>query len=302
MASSTRCNSSTVRKPDRLGETVKVNGGELVAHDQGRLVGDGDGRPEAGLACAGARERDDPGAEVEPVRLQDDGEPAASLLVAAAACWQPVDLTAHAARPSLLDRPDLSQVGRVILAGVRFGGSDLSAFVAAHRRESGEDYLVGALAPRGSELEEQVTGAGLDLDGGGACHARQSAAGRRLVRLEVPHERSVRRFCRCTIRTRRAGRMDQPHRTVATTRRTHRRRARASAVSRRRTAPCVMSRRRATHSYGGPSTRLRRAEGTAAISGEPGPRRRGRRTEEGKRDDAPPHHERGQPARTARCG
>jgi len=87
------------QETDRLGEAAEVHGGKLVAHDQGLPIGDVHWWPEAGLACAGAGEGDDPGAERELVRLQHDGVPTALLLVALTSRWQPVDLTPHAARP-----------------------------------------------------------------------------------------------------------------------------------------------------------------------------------------------------------
>lgn len=49
----------------------------------------------------------------------------------------------------LLDRPDLSQVDWIVPDGEWFGGCDVPAFVAAHRRQSGEDTLVRALPPCG---------------------------------------------------------------------------------------------------------------------------------------------------------
>ena len=58
----------------------------------------------------------------------------------------------------LLDGADLSQVGRIVLKGERFGGCDLSASVAAHRCQSGEDDLVRALAPGGAEFEKLIAG------------------------------------------------------------------------------------------------------------------------------------------------
>jgi len=45
-----------------LGESVQVDGGDLVAHDQGAASADLYGGPEAGLAGAGAREGYDLGA------------------------------------------------------------------------------------------------------------------------------------------------------------------------------------------------------------------------------------------------
>ncbi len=65
-------------------------------------------------------------------------------------------------RRVLLDRPNFSTVGRVVLHGARFCGGDLSAFVALHRCQSGQNDLVGALTPGGPDLEDEAAGAGLD--------------------------------------------------------------------------------------------------------------------------------------------
>jgi len=70
-------------------------------------------------------------------------------------------------RHVVLDRPNSSQVDRVVLDGPRFCGGDLSAFVALHRCQSGQNDLVGALTPGGPDLEDQAAGAGLDPHGGG---------------------------------------------------------------------------------------------------------------------------------------
>jgi len=72
----------------------------------------------------------------------------------------------------LVDRPDFNKVGWVVLDGARVCGSDLAAFVALHRCQSGQDDLIGALTPGRADLEEQVTGAGLNLDSGGVGHNR----------------------------------------------------------------------------------------------------------------------------------
>lgn len=57
------------------------------------------------------------------------------------------------------------------LDGASFLSRELAPFVAPHRLESGSDDLVGALTSRRAQLEEQVAGAGLDLDGGGVGHS-----------------------------------------------------------------------------------------------------------------------------------
>lgn len=78
-----------------IGEAVQVNCGDLVAHHQGAVTGDFDIGSEGGLSSAGAGERDDPGAEGKPIRLQDHGIPATLLLVPLPAGGQPVDLAPH---------------------------------------------------------------------------------------------------------------------------------------------------------------------------------------------------------------
>ena len=82
-----------------FGETVETDRRELIAHDQGRLIGDLHDWPEGGLASTGTGERDDPRAEGQPVGLQHDRIAATPLLVPFASRWQPIDLTPHGARP-----------------------------------------------------------------------------------------------------------------------------------------------------------------------------------------------------------
>lgn len=96
-----------------LCEAVEIDGRELVAHHQCLLISNDHRRPEDRLTSAGTRERDDPGAESEPVWLQDDGVPPTFLRVTFAARGQPIDLTPHAVqrcRPEWLGlqqgRPD----------------------------------------------------------------------------------------------------------------------------------------------------------------------------------------------------
>ena len=48
-----------------------------------------------------------------------------------------------------MDRPNFNKVGWVVLDGARVCGSDLAAFVALHRCQSGQNDLVGALTPGG---------------------------------------------------------------------------------------------------------------------------------------------------------
>jgi hypothetical protein len=78
-----------------FGQSVQVDGGDLVAHHQCPPVVDLNGWAEAGLSGAGAGEGDDPGAEGEPVWLQYDGVTTSLLLMALATRGQPVDLTPH---------------------------------------------------------------------------------------------------------------------------------------------------------------------------------------------------------------
>jgi hypothetical protein len=53
-----------VRSAGGFGEAIEIDRRELIAHDQGPLIGDLHDWPEGGLAGTGAGERDDPRAEL----------------------------------------------------------------------------------------------------------------------------------------------------------------------------------------------------------------------------------------------
>lgn len=59
--------------------------------------------------------------------------------------------------PVLLDRPDLREIDRIILDGPRFGGGELTTFLAPHGREGGQDDLVRALAPGVTTMSNVIT-------------------------------------------------------------------------------------------------------------------------------------------------
>jgi len=70
----------------------------------------------------------------------------------------------------LLDGVDLGAVFRVVLDRTSLGCCDPATFVAVHRLQRGPDDLVGALPTRCAELQEQVSGAPLELNGGRISH------------------------------------------------------------------------------------------------------------------------------------
>lgn len=60
----------------------------------------------------------------------------------------------------LLDRPDLSTIDGIVHDGARLGGGELTALVTSQRRESGQDDLIRALTPGGTEHQDEITGTG----------------------------------------------------------------------------------------------------------------------------------------------
>lgn len=71
------------QEADWFREAAQVHGPELVAHHECPATGDEHCGPEAGLSCAGAREREDSGAQGEPVRLQHHRVPSAPAFTGA---------------------------------------------------------------------------------------------------------------------------------------------------------------------------------------------------------------------------
>ncbi len=103
------------QEADRLVEAVEIYSGDLIAHDHRLAVPDGHQWTEAGCAGAGAGEGDDPGAQGQSIRLQDDGVTATLLLVSFPSSWESVNLTPHAAprSPAVLPEFRIDHPGRL---------------------------------------------------------------------------------------------------------------------------------------------------------------------------------------------